>query len=82
MVDEKYFTTNIIEIDQPMEKNYDELDSFVIYIVTKGSFILKSHQGDMDLGIGDTVLLPAITQKVELHPLPSATLLEVFVKLT
>ena len=82
MVDEKYFTTNIIEIDQPMEKNYDELDSFVIYIITKGSFILKSHQGNMDLGIGDTVLLPAITQKVELHPLPSATLLEVFIKLS
>ncbi|MCK5846045.1 MAG: class I mannose-6-phosphate isomerase [Bacteroidales bacterium] len=81
MVDEKYFTTNIIEINQPMEKNYDELDSFVIYIITKGSFILKSEQGNMDLGIGDTVLLPAITQKVELHPLPTATLLEVFIKI-
>jgi len=80
MVDEKYFTTNIIELDQPMEKNYDELDSFVIYIVTKGSFILKGSQGDMDLGIGDTVLLPAITQKVELHPLPNAVLLEVYIK--
>ncbi len=81
MVDEKYFTTNIIEINQPLEKNYDELDSFVIYIVTKGSFILKGNHGSMDLGIGDTVLLPAITQKVELHPLPEATILEVYIKL-
>ncbi|RLD41960.1 MAG: mannose-6-phosphate isomerase, partial [Bacteroidetes bacterium] len=75
------FTTNIIEINQPLEKNYDELDSFGIYIVTKGSFILKGNHGSMDLGIGDTVLLPAITQKVELHPLPEATILEVYIKL-
>ncbi len=80
MVDEKYFTTQILHFDSPIEKNYDELDSFVIYIVTQGSFVLKSHQGDMNLGIGDVVLLPAITEKIELHPLPKATLLEVFIK--
>ncbi len=80
MVDEKYFTTQILHFDSAIEKNYDELDSFVIYIVTQGSFVLKSHQGDMNLGIGDVVLLPAITEKVELHPLPKATLLEVFIK--
>ena len=80
MVDEKYFTTQILHFDNPIEKNYDELDSFVIYIVTQGSFVLKSHQGDMNLGIGDVVLLPAITEKIELHPLPKATLLEVFIK--
>ncbi len=81
MVDEKYFTTNILEIDQPIEKNYDELDSFVIYVITKGSMVLKSHLGDMNLGIGDTVLLPAITTKIELHPTPKTTLLEVYIKM-
>ncbi len=81
MVDEKYFTTQILQIDAPIEKNYDELDSFVIYIVINGSFILKSDNGNMDLGIGDVVLLPAITEKVELHPLPQAKLLEVFIKM-
>ena len=81
MVDEKYFTTNILELDQPIEKNYDELDSFVIYIITKGSLVLRSHQGDMDLGIGDTILLPAITTKIELHPTPQTTLLEVYIKM-
>lgn len=81
MVDEKYFTTQILQLDAPIEKNYDELDSFVIYIVINGSFILKSDNGNMDLGIGDVVLLPAITEKVELHPLPKAKLLEVFIKM-
>ena len=81
MVDEKYFTTNILDLDQPIEKNYDELDSFVIYVITKGSMVLKSHLGDMDLGIGDTVLLPATTRKIELHPTPKTTLLEVYIKM-
>lgn len=81
MVDEKYFTTQVLDFNNPIEKDYDELDSFVIYIVTKGSFVLKSDQGNMDLGIGDVVMLPAITRKVELHPLPQASLLEVFIKM-
>ncbi len=81
VVNEKYFTTNILEFNNPIEKNYDEVSSFVIYIITSGSFILKSKQGDMNLGIGDVVLLPAITKKVELHPLPKAKLLEVFIKM-
>jgi len=80
IVDEKYFTTNILEFDNPIEKDYEEVNSFVIYIITKGSFILKGNQGDMDLGIGDVVMLPATTKTVELHPLPEATLLEVYMK--
>jgi len=80
IVDEKYFTTNILEFNNPIEKDYEEVNSFVIYIITKGSFILKGNQGDMDLGIGDVVMLPATTKTVELHPLPEATLLEVYMK--
>ena len=81
IVDEKYFTTNILEFDKPIEKDYNEVNSFIIYIVTSGSFILKSSQGNMDLGIGDVVLLPATTTKVELHPLPKAKILEVYIKM-
>ncbi len=81
LVDELYFTTQILKFDHPIEKNYDELDSFVIYIVTQGSLILKSELGDMNLGIGDVVLLPAITNLVELHPLKESLILEVFIKM-
>lgn len=80
MVDEQYFTTNILKLDTAIEKNYEELRSFVIYIVTSGSLVLKSDNGYMNLGIGDVVLIPAITNKVELHPLAETTILEVFIK--
>ena len=81
LVDEHYFTTQFLDFNQAIKKDYEELDSFVIYIVTKGSFVLRTADGDLDLGIGDTVLLPAITTTVELHPLPKAQLLEVSIRL-
>lgn len=80
LVDEQYFTTQVLEFDKPLVKNYDELDSFVIYVVTEGSFILKSNQEDMGVGIGDVILLPASLNKVELHPLNKCHLLEVYIK--
>ena len=80
MVDEKYFTTNILSFNAPIEKVYDELDSFVVYIVTEGSLQLQYDEGKMDLGVGDTVLIPAITPRLELFPTPGATILEVYMK--
>jgi len=80
IVDEQYFTTNILTFDAPIEKDYDELDSFVIYMVTSGSFQLKFDDEVMDLGIGDTILIPAITKKLELYPLPKARILEIYIK--
>jgi mannose-6-phosphate isomerase len=79
-VDEQYFTTNVLTFDSAIEKDYDELDSFVIYMVTEGSFQLKYPDGYMDLFVGDTVLIPAISKKLELYPTPKAKLLEIYIK--
>ena len=80
IIDEKYFTSNILTFDSAIEKDYEELDSFVIYMVTEGSFLLKFETGSLDLGVGDTVLIPAITKKLELYPLPKAKILEIYIK--
>lgn len=80
IVDEPYFTSNILSFNAAIEKDYDELDSFVIYMVVEGSFQLKFGEESMDLGIGDTVLIPAITKKIELYPLPKAKIIEIYIK--
>ena len=36
-----YFTTNLLELAQPLRKNYEEIDSFVIYICLEGRMMLK-----------------------------------------
>ncbi len=76
-----YFTTNLIEFDRPMEKNYMALDSFVIYIVLEGSLGLEYYKKQrMDLFKGQTVLLPAEFDQVRLLPYEPSKLLEVYVE--
>ena len=77
----KYFTTNILEFNQPIEKDYFELDSFVIYIILEGNFELNTSAGTEKLSKGETVLIPAEINSVKLNPKSaSVKLLEVFIK--
>lgn len=77
----KYFTTNILEFNQPVEKDYFELDSFVIYITLEGNFEIESLAGIEKVGKGETVLIPADLNSLKLNPISSSVkLLEVFIK--
>jgi mannose-6-phosphate isomerase-like protein (cupin superfamily) len=80
VIDEKYFTTNIMHFHKPVSKDYEELDSFVIYIVTEGSVKLKYDDGETDLGKGDVVLIPNLIEKIDIYPTPRVNMLEVFVR--
>jgi len=80
IVDEKYFTTNLMHFHQPVSKDYEELDSFVIYMVTEGSIKLRYSDGEMDLGKGEVILLPAVMDHVDIFPTPMVNLLEIYIK--
>jgi mannose-6-phosphate isomerase len=76
-----YFTTNIICFERPLEKNYQKLDSFVIYICTSGACNIKwGADESLQINRGDTVLLPAILDDVTLIPSEPAEMLEVYIK--
>lgn len=76
-----YFTTNLLELAQPLRKNYEELDSFVIYICMEGSMILR-YGNDEKIGVmkGEVILIPAILGQVGIYPDKKVKLLEVFIK--
>lgn len=74
-----YFTTNIINFNTIIEKDYSLIDSFVIYICTKGEFVIRWEENSEPVIKGETVLLPALIREVTLEPSPEATLLEVFI---
>ena len=77
----KYFTTNIIEFDQPLEKDYFKLDSFVIYITLEGRFEVETEEGTVKAGKGETVLIPASIDFLKLKPINGKVkLLEVYIK--
>lgn len=81
LVDCKYFTTNVIEMDQSLERNYNQLDSFVIYICLQGNLsISDEHGSETPLKTGETLLLPNVLEEIKLHPAGKVKLLEVYIK--
>ena len=77
----QYFTANLIDFDKSIEKDYNLIDSFVIYMCTKGQLEIKySASEKIGLMKGETILIPAILKNIEINPLEHSTLLEVYIK--
>lgn len=76
----KYFTTNILEFNSIIEKDYFKIDSFVIYITLEGEFEIETEAGIEKVSRGETVLIPASIDLLKLKPVNgNAKLLEVFI---
>ena len=57
-----HFTTSVYDLDEPMLLDYSELDSFVVLIALSGECTLSTGDAETQLRAGETVLLPATTQ--------------------
>ncbi|PKQ65653.1 mannose-6-phosphate isomerase [Labilibaculum filiforme] len=75
-----YFTTNIIEFDKTLEKEYLQLDSFVIYMCLEGEMEISYADGSVMLTKGESVLIPATLNNLSLTPKLKAKILEVYIK--
>ncbi|MCE1157020.1 MAG: class I mannose-6-phosphate isomerase [Bacteroidales bacterium] len=75
----EYFNTGIIKLDEPLHRNYGNIGSFVAYMCLEGALELVSDQGSVRVKAGDTVLVPALIDEVQLLPEGETVLLEVFV---
>jgi mannose-6-phosphate isomerase len=75
-----YFTTNLLELNSPVSRDYNKLDSFVIYICTEGDLLIKYNKEEsLKIKKGDSVLLPAVLKSVVLVPSGNAKVLEVYI---
>jgi len=75
-----YFTTNILSFNKPVIKDYNLIDSFVIYICTEGSFKIEYDKNHIEhIKLGESVLLPAVLKNVRLLPDNHCKLLEVYI---
>ncbi len=72
------FTTNLLEYDRPVSKDFEELDSFVIYMGVEGKSVLKWKDGEEEIALGDAVVIPNILHNIELKPEGKAKLLEIY----
>ncbi|MBN1186908.1 MAG: class I mannose-6-phosphate isomerase [Bacteroidales bacterium] len=81
LVDCKYFTTSYIQFDRIVEKDFNLIDSFVVYICMEGEMVLKYNEDEtVTLTKGETILVPAMIKNIVLIPNPAAELLEVYIK--
>jgi mannose-6-phosphate isomerase len=72
------FTTNLLNFDQPVEKEFSYLDSFVIYLCVEGEFEVAWTDGRETVNKGEVILLPAILERALLLPRPGAKILEIY----
>lgn len=75
-----YFTTTVYDLTEPMEMDYSELDSFVIYICMEGACSVTDNEGNqLSLQAGESVLFPATTQKLSVKLEGQVKFLETYV---
>lgn len=74
-----YFKTQLLEFDKTQEANYGNIDSFVIYICFDGAAQIETDHGSVNIKKGDSILLPAVIDKVKLNPQGHCKLLETYV---
>jgi mannose-6-phosphate isomerase len=75
----EFFNTNILRFNKPVNKDYYEIDSFVVYICIDGSFLIRWDNSQEKVSKGETVLIPAMLNEVILEPEGEAKLLEVYI---
>ena len=78
LVHSPYFKTNYLPIKDSLEKDYSHLDSFVIYMCISGSIDLMVSNTSYSLQMGETILLPASIEKVQLNAEKEAEVLEIY----
>jgi mannose-6-phosphate isomerase len=81
LADCPYFTTQYMKFDQPVDKDYNLIDSFVIYMCMEGQVDIHHPGGDPEtLKKGDSILIPAALKEIALVPQQETTLLEIYMK--
>ncbi len=80
LADCKYFTTNLLDLDTIMMRDFSALDSFVVYICMEGKASIRDNKGnEINVHQGQTVLIAADTETVTIVPSPKAKFLETFI---
>lgn len=79
LIDSPVFKTNIIKLDNTIEKDYFTTDSFIVYMCIDGSAeIITSGNENVQITTGETVLIPNEITTIRIKPDKNCTLLEVY----
>lgn len=72
-----YFRTHLLELDAPMTRDYQQIDSFIIYICLDGKCSVIDNTGhSLSVKRGESILIPASTKTIKILPEGNCKLLE------
>ena len=80
-----YFTANLLNPTQPIQRDYAPLDSFVAYMCVAGECTVEALDSEAEekavpLRIGEAVLIPATLNDVVITPKGECKLLEIYLE--
>ncbi|MBE0638092.1 MAG: class I mannose-6-phosphate isomerase [Bacteroidales bacterium] len=79
VVNQPFFTTHIIHLDQPVSRDYSALDSFVICTCVHGEVEIIYPEGKIGLKLGECLLIPNEINEIRILPLIESKILETFI---
>jgi mannose-6-phosphate isomerase len=76
-----YFTTNLMELTKPRQRDLIELDSFIVYMCLDGRVeLVYDEDSSVRIEKGETLMIPAAIEHLAYKPEPYAKLLEVYIQ--
>lgn len=78
LLDSPFFTTNLLEIDKDIIRNYEFYDSFITYVCIEGEASLQYNGGNESISKGETILIPASISDITIVPQGSVKLIETY----
>jgi mannose-6-phosphate isomerase len=80
ILNNEYFKLNFLPLMHPQIKELANLDSFIIYYCINGNIKLVYNGEEYSLQKGETVLVPAVVNEIELQPEKYSELLEIYIE--
>jgi len=80
VVNQKFFTTNLMHINKAIQREYGELDSFVIYTCVQGASEIVYPHGKVSLRMGECLLIPNEINDIVIRPGTESRILETFIR--
>jgi mannose-6-phosphate isomerase len=77
----QYFTTNLLDLTKPLERDYSELDSFVVYMCIDGAARIDCNGVCENISKGETALIPAVIPYANIEPQGKVKILEVYIEM-
>lgn len=81
IIKNQHFTVNFLPVMNNLEKDYYQIDSFVLYYCINGELIIKYGQKNITIKSGETILIPAVIKSLILSPKTYTEMLEIYLEL-